>query len=74
MGVAVDANDMVYVTEHNSHVASVFNSQGKCMALFGKKGLGRGQFESDFNGPTGVAVDSGVVYVCDQFNHRVLLY
>ena len=41
------------------------------MTLFGSRGKGPGQFK----GPYGVAVDnSGVVYVCDSYNHRVQVF
>ena len=35
----------------------------------------KGDSEGEFNGPAGIAVDSaGLVYVCDQRNHRIQKY
>lgn len=75
VGVCVGEDGTVYVSERNRHCVSVYSSRGECMALLGNAyGLkGTGIYELDT--PTGVAVDSsGVVYVCDSFNHRVVLY
>ena len=69
-GVAIDSNDMVYVSEGGSYGVSVFTSEGICVKSFGSFGEGPGQF----NYPCGVAVNSGVVYVCDHYNHRVQIF
>ena len=68
--VAIDTNNLVYVSEYNNHRVSVFTSEGQFVVSFGRKGQGPG--EVDF--PRGLSVDdSGVVYVCDVFNKRVVL-
>ena len=58
-GIAVDNDNMVYVTDENC--VSVFTSEGHFMTSFGRKGR--------YN--RGVAVDDGVVYVCDICNNRI---
>ena len=63
VGVTIDSDDMVYVSELLNHRVSVFTSGGQFMMSFG-----------EFRRPFGLAVDtSGVVYVCD-FDHCVSLH
>ena len=70
VSVAIDSNDMVYVSEWGNRV-SVFTSEGVFMTSFGSYGVGPGQFKS----PHGLAVDnSGVVYVCGFGNSRVQIF
>ena len=69
--VAIDTNNLVYVSEWDNHRVSVFTSEGQFVVSFGRKGQGPGEFKY----PRGLAVDdSGVVYLCDQFNNRVVLF
>ena len=71
VGVAVDSNAMVYVSEWDNHRVSVFTSEGLYVRSFGSYGKKLGQFVS----PHGVAVDNcGVVYVCDRVNYRVQMF
>ena len=71
VGVAIDSNDMVYISEFGDHRVSVFTSEGVVATSFGS-------YEDrprQFNRPRGVAVgNSGVVYVCDSYNHRVQIF
>ena len=54
-GVAIDSNDMVYVSKGANRRVSVFTTEGNFVTVLGE-GLGPGG---------GVAVDdNGVVYVC----------
>ena len=70
-GVAIDSNDMVYVSEWANNRVSVFTSEGVFVTSFGSRGEGPGQFKA----PYGVAVDnSGVVYVSDYFNNHVQIF
>ena len=63
--------DIVYVSEGGNHRISCFNSQGNFMGCFGSKGDDDNQFDS----PSGLAIDkSGLLYICDQHNHRIVLY
>ena len=68
--VAIDTNNLVYISEDINHHVSVFTSEGQFVVSFGRKGQGPGEF----NFPRGLAVDdSGVVYVCDTDNNHVVL-
>ena len=68
--IAIDNNDMVYVTDDSNRVC-VFSPGGQLVTSFGRSGRGKGEFRL----PLGVAVDSsGVVYVCDCRNNRVQLF
>jgi DNA-binding beta-propeller fold protein YncE len=69
--VAIDASDMVYVSELDYCRISVFTSEGQFVMMFGRKGKGPGELVD----PRGLAVDSwGVVYVCDTDNNRVQVF
>ena len=69
--MAIDSSNRVYVSELSIHRVSVFTSAGQFVTSFGSVGNGPGQFDY----PRGLAVDgSGVVYVCDGWNHRVQLF
>ena len=64
-GIAVDVNDMVYVSELNNYQVSVFTSKGQFVSSFG----------SQDSQPTGVAVDNtGVIYVCDVKNSCIKMF
>lgn len=69
-GVAIDTSGMVYVSEQDNHRVSVFSSKGQFVTSFGRRGNGLGEFEHPF----GLAVDNGVVFVCDSDNNRVQLF
>ena len=43
-GIAVDANDVVYVSEWDNHRVSVFTSEGAFVRSFGSHGQKPGQF------------------------------
>ena len=67
----IDTNNLVYVSEWFNHRVSVFTSEGRFVVSFGREGQGPGEF----NYLCGLAVDdSGVVYVCDTDNNRVVLF
>ena len=67
-GVAVDAQDRVYVADYGNHRVQVFDRAGRPLARWGRAGGGPGEFAL----PHGVAVDgAGRVYVGDLLNHRV---
>ncbi len=68
IGVAVDCDDFVYVSEHDTSLISVFTSAGERIRSFGKKGKKPGEFVHPFF----LAVDGGIVYVCDQ--NRIQLF
>ena len=69
--VAIDTDDMVYVSEAINHRVSVFTSEGRFVTSFGREGVEPGCFDQ----PYGLAVDDcGVVYVCDCRNDRVQVF
>jgi DNA-binding beta-propeller fold protein YncE len=66
--IAVDSEDMVYVTEQRNHRVSIFKTDGTFVTTFGSWGKGQGQF----SGPNGIAVDKdGFIYVADHNNGRI---
>ena len=52
----------MYVSEKDNHCVSVFTSEGQFVTSFGS----RGEVPGKFLVLSGLAVDSGVVYVCDK--------
>ncbi|GAM09889.1 E3 ubiquitin-protein ligase TRIM71 [Geobacter sp. OR-1] len=67
-GIAIDANDNVYVVDYKNNRVSKFDNSGYLVNQWGSTGSGDGQF----NFPYGVAVDSnGNVFVSDGGNHRI---
>ena len=71
LGICVDSTNTVYVTDRN-HRVSVYTSSGQFIKCFGTQGSGEGEL----NNPQGLAIDNttGPLYVCDTFNHRVVVY
>ena len=71
-GIAVDNAGLVYVSEYGNHCVSVFTSDGVFVCSFGEKGPN----EDQFNGPyVGMTFDKdGLLYICDNFNHRLVVY
>ncbi|MDD2890170.1 MAG: NHL repeat-containing protein, partial [bacterium] len=72
--VAVDS-EYVYVTDASTafeeiHKVYIFNKNGTVKTSFGGKGSGEGS-EGRFYYPTGIAVDTGFIYVVDSFNKRI---
>ena len=67
-GIAIDANDTVFVTDGRSHKVRKFSMDGTFLGSWGSHGSG----ENELDSPWGVAVDGeGFVYVADHKNHRV---
>jgi predicted membrane-bound mannosyltransferase/DNA-binding beta-propeller fold protein YncE len=67
-GIAVDAQNRIYVADTGNKRIVVFDSNGKYLTEFGTAGFELGQFDE----PVGVAVaPSGTVYVTDTWNQRV---
>ena len=63
-------NKHIYITDTSNHRILIFDSNGKQLHSFGKKGNREGKY----NEPAGIAVDtSGYVYVCDNHNNRIVM-
>ena len=68
-GIAIDGNNILYVS--NNHFVSMFDTNGKFLGKFGKRGSG----DAEFDYPYGVVVDkNGDLYVCDFNNNRIVVY
>ena len=69
--IAIDNDDVVYVTEQANHRVSIFKTDGTFLTSFGTRGNGPGQFDC----PNGIAVDKdGFIYVSDTSNGRVQIF
>ena len=72
-GITIDTagTGLVYVSEEGNHRVSVFTSDGVFVSSFGRKGSNIDQF----NLPLGLRFDKkGFLYVCDYYNHRLVIY
>ena len=63
--------DKIFVSDHDAHLVSVYDSSGRFLYEFGKYGTGDGEL----NKPTGLVVDkAGHLMVCNKINHRVQVF
>jgi DNA-binding beta-propeller fold protein YncE len=68
MGVAVDAQDNLYVVDYLRRTVYKFDENGLELTRWGSSGTGDGEF----NRPRGIAVDHlGSIYVADTDNNRI---
>ena len=70
-GIAIDTTGtgQVYVSAHGNHCVSVFTSNGVFVNSFGQYG---GNFDYY---PIGLSFDKkGLLYVCDYYNNRLVIY
>ena len=66
-GIAIDSNDIMYITDESKHQVMMFTTEGE---FFGRLG----DPEKQVFYPRGVAVDkTGNVYVCDEKSGEVLM-
>ncbi len=71
IGVAVDADGNVYVTDTFNNRVEIFDADGAFISTFGKNGDGPGYFER----PKGIAVDGdGHIWVADSAQDRVKVF
>ena len=68
--ITINDENEIYIPEHNNHCISVFTVQGDHLTSFGSYGSGPGQFQN----PRGIAYESGMVYVVDYANNRILVF
>lgn len=67
-GIAIDANQNVYVTDLTLNEVFKFDSNGTLLAQWGNTGT------TTLDQPTGIAVQNGNVYVADSANSRIVKY
>ena len=67
MGVAVDKNDNIYVSDMSNSSLFKFSKEGKLMKVVGREGTRPGEF----HGPDMIKIINDKLYVCDRRNHRV---
>ena len=71
VGVAVDSDGNVYVTDTFNDRVEIFDADGQFISMFGKNGDGPGYFER----PKGIAVDcDGHIWVADAAQDRVKVF
>lgn len=71
IGVAVDGDGNVYVTDTFNNRVEIFDADGAFISQFGKNGDGPGDFER----PKGIAVDcDGHIWVADGAQDRVKVF
>jgi DNA-binding beta-propeller fold protein YncE len=66
-GLAMDSSQNVYIAEEAIGQIEVFGPDGRPLYRFGQMGQEAGQF----NGPAGLWIESGCLYVADTKNRRV---
>jgi sugar lactone lactonase YvrE len=71
IGVAVDGDGNVYVTDTFNNRVEIFDADGEFIRTFGKNGDGPGYFER----PKGIAIDcDGHIWVADAAQDRVKVF
>lgn len=70
MGLAVDPFGLIYITDRGSRQIREMDSKGHTTGLFGRAGIGEGEFRS----PAGVAINGDLLYVADAGNRRVDIF
>lgn len=70
-GLAIGPRAQLYVLDYGACKVQVYDSRGKAMATFGRRGAGLGEFAV----PRDLVVDRlGYVFVADTLNHRVQVF
>ena len=68
--IDVATNGDILLADYGNHTVSVLSSAGAVLHTWGKQGTGPGEFQ----GPTGVAVRSGFIYVVEEGGTRVQVF
>ena len=69
--IAIDGNNILYVTESGNHRVSVYQTTGELVTRFGSVGRDSGELKF----PMGITTDrNGSVYVCELLNNRIQLF
>jgi len=70
-GIAIDAQDRVYVADSCNHRVQVFTADGKFLRAYGKAGSGTGELSYPYD----IQVDAaGRQYVCEFGNSRIQIF
>ena len=69
-GLAFDANNHLYVSDHSNHRVQKFNVDGQYLLKFGHQGSGNGQLYY----PIGIAVHNDRVYIAECANNRISVF
>ena len=72
-GVACDGTALYVADAKNHRVQKLRLADGAHLGTVGKADCTRGDGEGQFNWPTGLCVAAGALYVCDHFNHRIVV-
>ena len=67
IGVAVDKDDNLYVSDKSNSSLLKFSKEGRLMKVVGRKGTQPGEFKD----PGMIKIINDKLYVCDRGNHRV---
>lgn len=67
-GIAIDNENLVYVTDEHLHRVSVFTESGEFISQWGSQGIDEGML----HGPSGIVFDrDNNVLISDSLNHRI---
>ncbi|HKX21293.1 MAG TPA: 6-bladed beta-propeller, partial [Nitrososphaeraceae archaeon] len=71
-GIAIDANNSIYVTDMKNYRIQAFDSKDNFVRQWGSFGTGRGQLSE--TAPGIVADSNHHIYVIDKINSRVQMF